>query len=184
MDKELIINVAFDLIIENGLEEFSIAKLANKLNCTKSSIYNYFKSKDELLNQIFIEKTKLLTCNMNLDDSPEKLIRQYAHNCIKNRDVFIFFHKYSHSNFVDHETMCEVKKEVSMAIEISNKLIIDGVNDDVNPLVIEAMVFGPIHGIVMRSSKCNNFNVSDKDIDDLVDFILMTIRKEMYERNS
>lgn len=184
MDKKLIINVAFNLIIENGLEEFSIAKLANKLECTKSSIYNYFKSKDELLNQIFIEKTKLLTQDMSFEDTPEKLIRQYAHNCIDNRDVFIFFHKYSHSNFVNHESMCEVKKELTLATEIAGKLIISGVNDDINPLVIEALVFGPIHGLVMRTSAGNNIKVSSKDVDDLVDFILTTIRKEIYERNS
>lgn len=184
MDKTLIINVAFNLIIDNGLEGFSIAKLANELECTKSSIYNYFKSKDDLLNQIFIEKTKLLAFDIKAEDDPEKVIRQYAHNCINNREVFTFFHKYSHSNFVNKETMCEIKKEMKMAMNVSKKLIADIAHEDVNPIIIESLVFGPIHGLVMRMRNQEDIEISEKDIDDLVDFILVTIRKEMYERNN
>lgn len=185
MDKTLIINVAFDLIINNGLEEFSIAKLAKELNCTKSSIYNYFKSKDDLLNQIFIEKLKLLTENLSLEDSPETVIRQYAHNCVNNCDVFTFFHKYSHSKFVNKETMCEIKKEKMLAVEVSKNFIAnDAAYADVNPLVVEALIFGPIHVLVMRSRRHGDFDISEKDVDDLVDFIFTTIRKEVYERNN
>lgn len=184
MDKNLIINVAFDLIIENGLEGFSIAKLANELDCTKSSIYNYFKSKDDLLNQIFIEKTKLLASNMDLESDPEVVIRQYAHNCINNRDVFTFFHKYSHSKFVNKETMCEVKKDMQMGMDVAKKLIDTVGQEGVNPVIFEALIFGPIHGLVMRHRKQSDLTISEKDVDDLVDFILATIRKEKYERNN
>lgn len=179
MDRELIINEAFKIIIENGLEGFSIAKLANELNCTKSSIYNYFKSKDELLNQIFLAKTKLLANGIDLNREPETLIRTYAHNCINNRDVFIFFHRYSHSKFINKDTMCEVKKEMMMSMEVATKLVSSVNHKDVNPIIIEALIFGPIHGIIMRCRKQTDLVISDKDIDDLVDYILGTIRKEM-----
>lgn len=184
MDKNMIIDVAFNLIIENGLEGFSIAKLANELDCTKSSIYNYFKNKDDLLNQIFIEKTKLLGYNINLETAPEAVIRQYAHNCINNRDVFTFFHKYSHSNFINKETMCEVKREMKMGMDVAKQLIESLGQDDVNPIIIEALIFGPIHGLVMRHRKQTDLVITEKDVDDLVDFILSTIRKERYERNN
>lgn len=183
MDKNMIIDVAFKYIIENGLEEFSIAKLAAKLECTKSSIYNYFKSKDDLLNQMFVVKTMALAENIDLDGDPEEIIRQYAHNSIKNRDVFTFFHKYSHSTFINKETMCEVKKEMHMSKEVVNKYIdMYATASNLNPAIIEALIFGPIHGLIMRAA--TGSKISTEDIDKLVDHILSSIRKEENERNS
>lgn len=179
MDKELIINVAFRIIIDNGLEEFSIAKLAAELNCTKSSIYNYFKSKNDLLNEIFISKTKLIASGIEMDKSPEDMIRAYAHNCINNREIFIFFHRYSKSKFINEETMNQVKQEKELGLEVVNKIIGSINKTSVNPIIIEALIFGPIHGLIMRHSRHGDINITEKDIDDLVDFILLTIRKEM-----
>ncbi len=184
MDKTLIINVAFKLIIDNGLEGFSIAKLANELECTKSSIYNYFKSKDDLLNQIFIEKTSLLAMNISPEDDPEEVIRTYAHNCINNRDVFSFFHKYAHSNFINKETMCEIRREMEMTKNVVSDLVGRyASNSNTNPVIVEALIFGPIHGLVFRIQSEKNM-VTDQDVDVLVDFILSTIRKEENERNN
>lgn len=184
MDKNLIINVAFNLITDNGLEGFSIAKLANELDCTKSSIYNYFKSKDDLLNQIFIEKTKLLALGISSDDDPEVVIRTYAHNCVNNRDVFSFFHKYAHSNFISKETWNEIRREIEMTKEVVRVLVGKyASNSNVNPIIVEALIFGPIHGLVFRTQNEKSL-VSNDDVDILVDFILSTIRKEENERNN
>lgn len=185
MDKKLIIETAYNLIMENGLEEFSIAKLAHELNCTKSSIYNYFKGKDDLLNQMFVAKTKTLGDGIELTRDPEVVIRQYAHSCINNRDVFIFFHKYAHSSFINKDTMCEVKKEMKMTKQVVNDFVAKyASNSNVNPAIIEALIFGPIHGLVMRANHDASFDLSDSDIDALVDFILSTLRKEENERNN
>ncbi len=184
MDKELIIDKAFNVIIENGLEGFSIAKLANELECTKSSIYNYFKSKDDLLNQIFVTKTRALGAGINTEDDADVIIRTYAHNCIENKEVFKFFHKYSRSKFVNEDTMCEIKKEMKMT-----KLVVQEMVDkyasasDSNPAIVEALIFGPIHGLVMRTNG-QNISITPEDVDSLVDFILSTIRKEENEGNN
>ncbi len=73
---------------------------------------------------------------------------------------------------------------MKMAMDVSKKLIADIAHEDVNPIIIESLVFGPIHGLVMRMRNQQDIEISEKDVDDLVDFILVTIRKEMYERNS
>ncbi len=184
MDKELIINKAFNLIIENGLEGFSIAKLAKELDCTKSSIYNYFRSKDDLLNQIFVTKTRALADGIDTDDDADVVIRKYAHNCISNKEVFTFFHKYSHSNFINKETMCEIKKEMQMSKRVVSEMVDKyATASNANPVIVEALIFGPIHGLVMRTNG-QKINVTPEDVDSLVDFILSTIRKEENEGNN
>lgn len=183
MDKQLIIDASFDLIVENGLEEFSIAKLSSKLNCTKSSIYNYFKSKDDLLNQLFLKKTETLNENININDDPEKIIRQYAHNCIANYQVFVFFNKYMTAKFINSDTKLEVTKEVTQIRDVVKKYVTKHADSTkVNPVVFEALIFGPIHGLVMRRGM--DTKISSSDVEDLVDYILASIRKENNEGNS
>ncbi|WOO86973.1 TetR/AcrR family transcriptional regulator [Mollicutes bacterium LVI A0039] len=183
MDKNKIIEAAFKLIVSNGLEEFSIAKLANELNCTKSSIYNYFKSKDDLLNSVFVSKTTALNTGIDINSDPEQVIRQYAHNCVANYEVFIFFHKYAHSNFINKDTMCEVKKDFDLAkVVVDNYVAKYAKSSNVNPIIYEALIFGPIHGLMMRGKISST--ITDEDIDLLVDHILSTLRKEDNERNN
>lgn len=46
--KQDIINLARQIILEEGLENISIRKIANKLQQTPGIIYHYFKDKDEI----------------------------------------------------------------------------------------------------------------------------------------
>ncbi len=184
MDKQLIINISFKLIIENGLEGFSIAKLANELNCTKSSVYNYFESKDQLLNEILINKVQKLSESINDKEEPEVLLRKYAHSCVDNMEIFTFLHKYSRASFISGKTMEEMRVEFKKTSMIVNKFIekysFDG---EVSNIVIEALIFGPIHGLIMCSRGTNQKITSD-DVDKLIDLILETIWKEANERNN
>ncbi len=52
LSKELIIQTALRMIEENGLEGFSLRKLAHKLNCEAMSIYYHMKNKEQILDQI------------------------------------------------------------------------------------------------------------------------------------
>ncbi len=184
MDKNKIIDVAFKLIIKVGLEEFSIGKLAAELNCTKSSIYNYFTNKDDLLNQIFITKIKVLTQNLNYDDDPEYLIRKYAHNCIENKDVFTFFHKHAHARFTNENTIKVLEGEMKNIHSIVMKLLEKNtLTTKIKPAIIQSLIFGPIHGLIM-CSKVYKIETTEEDVDLLVDLILATIRKEKDESNS
>ncbi|MGO1580841.1 MAG: TetR/AcrR family transcriptional regulator [Peptoniphilaceae bacterium] len=49
ISEEKIINKAKDLIIRDGIEKFSMRKLARECNISVGSIYNYFPSKSNLI---------------------------------------------------------------------------------------------------------------------------------------
>jgi AcrR family transcriptional regulator len=48
-------NVALDLFAHNGFHNTSVAQIAKNAGISKGLIYNYFESKEELLQQIFID---------------------------------------------------------------------------------------------------------------------------------
>lgn len=47
--REKILDVAWKVLLEKGVQESTMEEIAEKLNCSKGAIYNYFKNKDELL---------------------------------------------------------------------------------------------------------------------------------------
>lgn len=50
--KEEILNVAIDLFSESGVSSVSIRDITRKVNINESSLYNHYKSKDELIGAI------------------------------------------------------------------------------------------------------------------------------------
>jgi AcrR family transcriptional regulator len=47
--RERILDCALKILVKNGYESLSMAKLGSKMNMTAANIYNYYASKDELL---------------------------------------------------------------------------------------------------------------------------------------
>jgi AcrR family transcriptional regulator len=47
--RERILDCALKILVENGYESLSMAKLGSKMNMTAANIYNYYTNKDELL---------------------------------------------------------------------------------------------------------------------------------------
>lgn len=193
MDKLKIIEVTFKIIVENGLESFSIGKLANELGCTKSSIYNYFKSKDDLLNAVFIEyNNRLNNCLVNFDD-PIDTFYEYVHTCYRNSDAFKFFHIYSDSKFMSKESreLAVVNRDLGEKLIDELYYSINGTYD-YNKLIIHSLVFGPIFGVIMRlhgkhPGDQNNrlkITVSEAEVDVLIEAILRSIRKDVNERDN
>ena len=47
--RERILDCALKILVKNGYESLSMARLGSKMNMTAANIYNYYASKDELL---------------------------------------------------------------------------------------------------------------------------------------
>lgn len=48
-----ILNATLDLIVEEGIQAVKFAKIFSKANVGSGTVYNYFKNKDELINELF-----------------------------------------------------------------------------------------------------------------------------------
>lgn len=63
--QEMIMKVAMDLFSEEGFYPVSISRIAEKAGISKGLMYNYFKSKDELLKAIVYKGLKELSDNFD-----------------------------------------------------------------------------------------------------------------------
>ena len=149
--KEEIILATLKLASERGLGNVSMSQIAEKVGIQKSSLYNHFKSKDEIITamyQFFREKSKnnLSLENINYSDfikgkTLEKVLIQSVSNYTKiNTDDDLFaFYKVVYSEravnpiaakIIIDETnkMIAATKELFVALKAQKKLFTDDID--------------------------------------------------------
>ncbi len=65
--RDQILDCAFKIIVKNGYESLSMAKIGSKMKMTAANIYNYYASKDELLIAIHKKAFIMLYDKINYD---------------------------------------------------------------------------------------------------------------------
>ena len=74
LSKDLIIQAALGMIEQNGIEGFSLRKLAQKLNCEAMSIYYHMKNKEQILDQIVDFLILKINFKNQIDEPKEQLM--------------------------------------------------------------------------------------------------------------
>ena len=83
--KQLIMDTALELFAENGFHATSISQIAKNANISKGLTYNYFESKNDILNEIMDQGFNEIYDNLDIN-----------HDGILTEEEFIFF---IHENF-------------------------------------------------------------------------------------
>lgn len=65
--KQLIMDTALELFAENGYHSTSISKIATKASISKGLTYNYFKSKNDILNEIIDQGFNEIYDNLDIN---------------------------------------------------------------------------------------------------------------------
>lgn len=149
--KEEILLVTLELAAENGLSNVSMAQIAEKIGIRKPSLYNHFKSKDEIIAamyQFFRDKTKEALSLTDIDygdfvkdKSMEEALNQTVINYMNmNSDGKMFlFYKVIYSErainpnaakIMAEETrrMMIATKNLFYALQAYGKISIDGID--------------------------------------------------------
>jgi AcrR family transcriptional regulator len=78
--KELILKTAMELFLNEGFENVSMRKIAERIEYSPASVYLYFKDKDELLHSLHIKGfEKLFSMQQEVKDIKEPLERLKEH---------------------------------------------------------------------------------------------------------
>ena len=93
--KHRIVKTAMQLFIDEGIDNVSIRKIADKIEYSPGSIYSYFKDKGEIIHEIHTEGfEKLYALQRTLDnitDPQEKLMKMgamYMKFALENKDYY------------------------------------------------------------------------------------------------
>lgn len=106
MKKKEIMEISLDMIVDKGLENFSMRKLADEMNCKASSLYHYFKTKDEILNELFICSFLIINsdfCVEGIYPNFEEMLYNYYSISQKYRNEYIFIKNNFYAQFLNEE---------------------------------------------------------------------------------
>lgn len=111
-NKELVIREkAIEMIVNDGFDGLSMKKLALKAKISPSTIYVYFKSREDLLNQLFIdiqdkfEKDALnnFSADLNFEAGLWLQWKNRLKNITKNPLNFQFYEQFRNSPLIKHK---------------------------------------------------------------------------------
>ncbi|WP_249872102.1 TetR/AcrR family transcriptional regulator [Oceanobacillus saliphilus] len=98
--KKVILDAAGKLFSEKGYEAISIREIAKEAGCSHTTIYLYYKDKEELLHQFSKPSLEALHEKMqhivqSRSDTPEvklkKISNEFIHFCLRNKNIYNIF---------------------------------------------------------------------------------------------
>ena len=187
--RQNILDQALELISEDGYDNFSMRKLANRLDMTATTIYQYFANKDELYLAVLQEGFELLLealkgAEQTKTDPLEKLTaltREFVDFGIRNPNfynIMLVNDVPKYYDYVGSSNEGAAAREMETALKVRNyisaKVLESGVLDgrpveDTMPVIIR--FFCTVHGFVtFRNSQITDYlyGPDREEIDDHV----------------
>ena len=171
MDKKKILKASYKLIKKIGLENFSMRKLASELNCQPASIYYYYETKNDILNDLYLSLyLKYFDIRDNKYDSLEDYLFDLCIRVQKHHKEYLFFIRHMHSHFLSKET----KKIINSYHEYSRDLV----SSFVAGKMVSCPDFVIINGTIIELAFMNQSKFSEEEIKVLVNKIAIAIKGE------
>jgi AcrR family transcriptional regulator len=144
------------LIVQHDLDHTSMDMIANEAKVGMGTIYNYFPSKEELVNVLYREKKRTLMNTVLKDYSPAAPLREQFfgiwrklfNEYLRNPDVFQFLEQYSYSPIVTAESKALGWKLWEIPIHIIEQGHRQQILKDLPVHVLMLIANSPIHNLV------------------------------------
>lgn len=161
--RELIFTTARKVIVQNGLFDSSIGKIAKEANVPVGSVYTYYKSKEELINHIFIETKREMGAYIfqpiGKDLSGKDELKIYWERAVAfglaNEEKFLFAEQFSNSPLIQVSNKEEVKQSFLPVF----KLLEDGISKQnikaIDLFVLHNIIYNNIVGTIKYFTSSN-----------------------------
>ena len=170
--KEALFKATVKLVNEIGFASSSVSKIAKEANVSPSTIYVFFKNKEDLLVSTYIEIKQNMSRAL-LDDFDDKLpIRDILRNVwismfeyiSDNLEYYMFAEQFANSPYTDLVDMDEINQMLLPMIQVIQRGIEQKIIKDVKLDIIAAFGFFPIY-ILSNQKLCTQFVKSEEDIE-------------------
>jgi TetR/AcrR family transcriptional regulator len=162
--KNEIINAVIDLCLEKGIVDVSIEEIAKKSGFGSSSIYYYFKSKEDIIKEILISGwkkmiSKMKTINLDYDKPYESLIeviKTHLEFTKENPKLFKFI-----SKFTKAFNNKEIRKLINQENEIYYSLIEACINKNILKGDLK-FIYNSLAGSVKQIAQNEELTIEEK----------------------
>ncbi len=193
--QELILNTAAEIMKEDGIDNISIRKIANRIEYSPAIIYHYFKDKDEIIGHLMKRGYQKildgLSSALETRDNPEeklrKMTRKYIEVSLQMPDEYMTVQLNSTPGVVSQTASlfkgaAEKKPALKILFQCLREIYRDGNIDDsvieLTAQVIAASTFGLIMRLIIEQglvSAEHRNNLIDHFINTAVDGMVQTL---------
>ena len=185
--KHEILQKSLDVFIDEGYEDATFQKIADRCGITRTTLYIYFKNKHEIfhgsIKELLAELEKSLTKIIQEKSSSEQTLRQVllsiVDQCEKNPKLFSVLLNYLmqlKKSGVD--TNKKVRSRIIRIRHLLSTIIITGMKNnefrEVNIKATDEMLFSLLEATIFRIAVLNQTDMTDirKAVDSAVSFIV------------
>lgn len=159
--KELIIDTARKIIVRDGLFDASIGKIAKEANIPVGSVYTYFKSKEDLINDIFIvikqEMGQYIFQPITKSVTEKEELKIYWERAIDfgiaNQEKFFFAEQFANSPLIKQTNKDEVKQNFAKVFELLKLGIEKGMIKKMDLYILHNIIYTNITGTIKYCSQ-------------------------------
>jgi TetR/AcrR family transcriptional regulator, fatty acid metabolism regulator protein len=159
--RQLIIDAAIEVFSRNGFQNSTISEIAQKADVAEGTIYQYFKSKEDLFFSIPIEKTKEFYNELELhlqgingaENKIRKFVWYYLYHLQENPEYAraLMLEMRVNRNFANTKTFEAYRPLTHKILEIIEEGQEEGIiRKDVNLYTIRHLILGMLEHIVTR----------------------------------
>jgi len=142
--RKIIIEVAINLFVERGFHGTPTSLIAKEAGIATGTLFNYFKTKDILINEIFremkLEQTNYVLKNLEREKTSKKKMKKIWNDFIlwnlENPTKKSFIKYFSNSNFISDDTKTEVYKNYRFLLDIFRNIVEKNEMKNTNELML------------------------------------------------
>jgi len=178
-----IIEGAIKVFTAKGFHCATVREIAEEAGLTMGSLYNYIRSKEDIIYIVYDWITRILREEVKqaisgISDPKERLksaLRQNLNSIYQYQDIVMFIYKAS--NFLDRESLHEVLARETEYIKLFEDLLRGyfeekEVNDTHLRLAADLLTYIPVIVTFRRWSLKRRFDSMDTVMKDILDFVL------------
>lgn len=133
--RQALLKAALTLFTEHGFHGTPTSKIAKEAGVATGTLFHYFKTKEELINQLYLEIKKELTRDLSVGISDERTMRGKFHKMwlnfitwgINSPEEFQFFMQFSSSPYISNLT----REEAIQHLRFIRDLIEEGKRQEI-----------------------------------------------------
>ena len=187
--KTLILKAANQVFIERGFDGATIAQIARIAQVADGSIYNYFKSKEDILFSIPEERMKEFFTGLHehlegIKDAPNKLRKMIWYHLNfyeKNKDYskLLLLELRQHPRFNQSRAYSMIRQYSKLMLQV----IEEGkkektIRKEIDPHMVRDLIFGGIEHFAIRGLIMERLPNLSKATDDFCDLLLSAVAEE------
>jgi len=153
--RSAILAAALDLFVERGYYGTAVPAVAERAGVGAGTIYRYFKSKEDLVNELYRQCKAQLSMHVLVGISADAPPREQFHQLWarladffrRNQGTFSFLELHHHASYLDAESRAMEQRVLDLATSFITRLQAARVVKPISPDVIMAIVYWSFVGL-------------------------------------